>query len=163
LVILSQEDLPIEQASTKEDRKALFLQRVEEASQLVQELKESGITETQDLIRELRNRFPANVVSKVLGVSGRELKAPRNADLRVEEAANSTILNVLTEQAKQLSQTNLERWFKLGKLLESMDLEERARMHSLHSVEEYVRNALNFYDCFENLVLNLRFGSVVAQ
>jgi hypothetical protein len=147
LVILSQEDLPIEQASTKETKRELFRQRVQEAQQLVEELKDSGITETQDLIRELRNRYPANVVSKVLGVSGRELRGAQNPDKMIEEATSSTALEILENEAKELTREKLQTWLDIGRAVEALDLESSAKSRGL-SIPEYIERASNFYAVF---------------
>jgi hypothetical protein len=147
LVILSQEDLPIEEASSKQAKRELFRQRVQEAQQLVEELKDSGITETQDLIRELRNRYPANVVSKVLGVSGRELKGAQNPDKRIEEATSSTALEILENETRKLTKDQIQRWLELGKAVDELDVDEYASGRGL-SVREYLERTIAFYQTF---------------
>jgi hypothetical protein len=159
---MSDEEVTIEETSKRGVAKS-FDSLTEEARGYLAQLEESGITELQDQIRELSERFPSSVVSKVLHVSGKQVKRFKNPDARLAQASDATTLEFLEDETKKLTKSQLQSWFKLGKLLESMDLEERARMHDLASVEEYVRNALNFYDCFENLVLNLRFASVLAE
>jgi hypothetical protein len=147
LVILSDGDLPIEEASSKQAKRELFRQRVQEAQQLVEELQDSGITETQDLIRELRNRFPANVVSKVLGVSGRELRGTQNADKRVEEATSSTALEILEAQAKELTKEKIQRWLDIGKAVDELNVDEYASGRGL-SVRDYLERTIAFYQTF---------------
>jgi hypothetical protein len=124
---LSDNELSYDEPESKEQRRAIFEARVKEASELVEELRAQGISEKQDLIRALRSRFPANVITKVLGISGRELKAPRNPDLRVKEVSNSTILESLADTARAVSKRKIEEWLELGRAVEDLRLIEAAR------------------------------------
>jgi hypothetical protein len=145
------------------DKKAEFTSKVEEAKQLVEELQASGITEQQDLIRELRPRFQAHVISKVLGISGKELAGSRNADKRAEEKARSEVMQVITEKIATLSKSKAEQWMTLGQIVEEEDLEARARKHNPNmTIDEYVTRAFNFFDTYEKFVLKQRLGVILA-
>jgi hypothetical protein len=138
---------PDEEVGSETSKKATYEEQVEQASLLLEELKASGINELEDQIRELRDRFPAHVVTKVLKISGKQLRAARNPQKRVQEAANSTILDVLTQEAKQLSQAHLERWLELGKAVDELNVDEYASGRGL-SVRDYLQRAVAFYQTF---------------
>jgi hypothetical protein len=146
--MLSDENLsPDEEVGSETSKKATYEEQVEQASLLLEELKASGINELEDQIRELRDRFPAHVVTKVLKISGKQLRAARNPQKRVQEAASATILDVLTQEAKQLSQAHLERWLELGKAVDELDVDEYASGRGL-SVRDYLQRAVAFYQTF---------------
>jgi hypothetical protein len=144
---LSDNELSYDKLESKEQRRAIFEARVKEASELVEELQAQGISEKQDLIRELRNRYPANVVTKVLSVSGRELRGAQNPDKRIEEATSSTALEILENETRKLTKDQIQRWLELGKAVDELNVDEYASGRGL-SVRDYLERAIAFYHTF---------------
>ncbi|SRR5579875_1707204 len=150
--MLSDENLsPDEEVGSETSRKATYEEQVEQASLLLEELKASGINELEDQIRELRDRFPAHVVTKVLKISGKQLRAARNPQKRIEEATSSTALEILENEAKELTREKLQTWLDIGRAVEALDLESSAKSRGL-SIPEYIERASNFYAVFFPLI-----------
>jgi hypothetical protein len=137
--------------TTEPTGKSSFDAQVEEATKFLEELKESGLTELQDQARELSNRFPAAVVTRVLHISGRQIKHFKNPDKRIEEASDATALEFLQEEARELTKEKLKLWLEIGKAVEALDIESNAKSRGL-SIPEYIERASNFYVVFFPLI-----------
>jgi hypothetical protein len=87
----------------------------------------------------------------VLKISGKQLRAARNPQKRIEEATSSTALEILENEAKELTREKLQTWLDIGRAVEALDLESSAKSRGL-SIPEYIERASNFYAVFFPLI-----------
>ncbi|MFP3401906.1 MAG: hypothetical protein RXP91_06610, partial [Nitrososphaeria archaeon] len=128
----------------------------------VRELEARGLGK-EDIAHQLvQEHYPMRDVLRVTRVSLRALKRVKggeeemkpNADEIVIATAEAKALEELKKWAGKEAHELLEELLALGKLLYSMRVRERAARRGM-SLPDYVENALNFYDFWYGLVVEL--------
>ena len=133
----------------------------------IKELQAEGLGKEDIAYRLLQEHYPTRDMVKLLHVSPRTLKKMKEGRAGGEEAAakkNADEVVIATAEAKALEEMKkwsgkeahetLQELLALGRLMYGMGVRERAARRGMPLLD-YVENALNFYDFWYGLVVEL--------
>jgi predicted transcriptional regulator len=157
------EDFGMEEAPGPEPQAGGGRPAIEER---IRELQAEGLSKEDIALRLMEEHYSTRDIVKLLHVSPRTLRklreggataeaaAKRNADEAVIATAEAKALEEMKKWTGKEAHETLQELLALGKLVYGLGVRERAARRGMPLLD-YVENALNFYDFWYGLVVEL--------
>ena len=145
---------------------ALDPAREEEIKAHIEELREKGLNDNEEIARELLHEgTPASYISKLLHVAPQKLSGTgsKNPEARAEAGSKYQALATVDSETAEATKQILNERLAWGKTLKGLDIEQRALRAGFQDPLTFLNYVLNFYETWnEQIADELVLGRIVT-